>query len=140
MLKLHSFVKAGDSTACAPIKFVSQMRAQLEMFQDFASDEAFQQHLYRMIEPVDRWEYVVINEVGETLAVMAIAIEPYDYDKGEPVIQTLLAGSLQPGLLKDAYKMMRDLARERGIRWAVFTRTNGQRKEFSYKKIDLGQR
>lgn len=124
MLIKKDFLLAGEPTSCANLEFMTSVRNKLEMFKYYDSDEAMQIKMTEIFTRHDRFEYTV-TEGDKTLAVMAIGFDPCDAHIGQPVIYPIMACSLVDGLLNDAYRWMKQIARDKGIHHMIVTRTVG---------------
>lgn len=120
------YLEAGEPTACANIDFINEAAKAVTMTDHFPTPEARQAHYQRYFEMFDRWEWLNLDEEGNTIALMVLAVDPYDGHKGEPVLHDLTSNSLKPGALTAGYRYMRELAREQGINWIYLARSEGE--------------
>ncbi|ELI5583684.1 hypothetical protein MLN87_07365 [Escherichia coli] len=121
-MQIHKEIKfTGDKTDCAPLDLCSYVWSNVQLWQATPLEE-MQKRLTEDFEELDRAEYRVTDDSGNTLAVMVIVVDERDRHTGKPVIQPLIAFSKIPGLLTPAYRWMIQLAKAAKIEWYLTTK------------------
>ncbi|EJT3982448.1 hypothetical protein N2U02_004486 [Salmonella enterica] len=126
--------EAGEPTECAPLALCQAVQNELEIWRH-TSPEQMQERLTNEFTRRYRAEYIVKDDAGTTQAIMVIDVMPCESHIGQDVIYPLKAVSLQPGLLAGGYRWMIQLARERGIKWMMTSRTEGHDITYRFKEL-----
>lgn len=135
METITKFLSVGDSTTCADVDFMQQVRDNLELFQNYPSAQAISDAMRNLWESQTRCEYSVRDENGKLKALMIIVKDDFDYHIGQPCLVVEFACSFDKGLLRGAYKWLKTLAKENGLKWILQTRTNGNQINTRYVQV-----
>lgn len=128
------FKEVGKPTTCGDLDFMQSVVNSLPLF-SHQTAEHLQSNMIRLFESNHRYEYTVRDDNGKLLALMVITADDYDCQCGDVCLVVEMACSFKPGALNEAYRWVRSLARQHGINWIRYTRTDGYKITMDYKKI-----
>ena len=120
IIKIHR--KAGESTFAVPLNICQNAADRIEMWRRVPVEQ-MQQELKEEIEQLDRWEYLVTDDMGTLIAMMVI-----DTDKNPhygSYLYPRYAIATENNLLSAGYQWMKQLAKSLNHNGFLITRTTG---------------
>lgn len=130
MHTFKAYCKEGESTACAPYLLMEQV-AKLDIW-DSHNPTDIQQRVKNYFESFDRWEYVVTDDNYQIQAVLVFYFNEYDLHKDGPTLAATMAFSMQPNLLSGGYKWMKEIAKQKAVRWIETAKVTNQTRKLKY--------
>lgn len=114
----HFKAENGGSIAFSKM-FAREIYDSLPIFQETSFEEYYERNL-RFITSVDRWEYIVKDDIGHTAASMVFC-EDEDVHVGKCML-IMCAFSSNGSRLTDGYRTAMRVAKALGLKWLVYTK------------------